>query len=205
MVKKYVKKLKTHERHLHFDKRDVLLVCTAEDTSRFGNVRNTGIERVLSRFEDLTDRKVAAVLRTKNRIVTEDGRAWVVSKRTNGSFEFSHVNAHGGLDVARWVPSKNNRSSTGGASQPRTPMTARFPLDSDDTFPSFNFSLIDPSMRRHAVLATLDSSSLQIKDTYYEPVTSTSRNPEETSAKVLDEATRTLILATAVWLDLHLG
>lgn len=208
VVKKYVKKLKSHEKVIRLGKRDILLIRTGDDGFGSEAPEQRGIERVVTHLGDPIERRVTAALRGSNETVTEDGRTWGASEGPNGSFEFTHVTEAGEETVARWVPSKH-RAAAGVGSPPGTPATARFPADArsqDAPRASFNFSLIDPTMRRHAVLATLDPSRLQIKDTYHEPTSIMSGSrPEDAPAKVVDVATRTLILATAVWLDLHLG
>lgn len=205
-LRRCVGKLKTHGNCLRFDKRDILLTrMSCDDAYSDSAPEHPGIERVLSRFEDLTERKVVAVLRANNKIVTQDGRTWTASRRPNGSFEFACAGERGGDDkaVARWVPSRSARLSTGS----RTPTTSvRSAAEWSEA--EFNFSLIDPGSRRHAVLATLNPSNLDIKDTYQQPASPTSGSEdssEKAGVRVVDENTRTLILATAVWLDLYLG
>lgn len=209
ILKKFLGHLKTHEKCLQFDRRDVLLVRTGEDSAPDNDDNSSvpGIERVMTRLESLTERKVLAALRAKNRIVTQDGRVWVASNRPNGSFEFTYVNKHGEQTVARWVPAKHRIVSgigsvgTSGVASKRS--SVRSMPESGE--PTFNFSLVNPSVRRHPVLATLTPSSLHIKDTFHEPV-SVSGVPGDVMGKtgVVDGPTKVLILATAVWIDLYL-
>lgn len=211
VVKKCFSHLKSHEKCLAFDKRDVLLVRTGEDSAPDSDTDNAssthnGIEKVMTRLEALTERKVLAALRAKNRIVTEDGKMWIASVRPNGSFEFTSTDKNGNKITARWVPARHRLSSgfgsvRGGAVSKRA--SVRSMPESGE--PTFNFSLMNPAVRRHPVLATLTPSSLHIKETYHEPV-SMSGVPGDLVRKigVVDGPTKVLILATAVWVDLYL-
>lgn len=244
-LKKCVGKIKSHGNCLRFDKRDILLARTScgdpdadadpdPDPDPDSPPGRRGIERVLSRFEDLTEREVIAVLRANNKIVTQDGRTWTASRRSHGSFEFACAGERGGEPrcVARWVSarappargmstgSRGQATRTPGrasssSSPPPSPSSPRRSAAEQQKTPgrggeaAFNFSLIDPGSRRHAVLATLSPSSLDVKDTYQQPASplsdSGSGSPERAGVHVVDQDTRTLILATAVWLDLYLG
>lgn len=207
VLKNCLSHLKTHEKCLQFDKRDVLLVKTGEDSApdHKDDASGHGIERVMTRLESLTERKVLAALRAKNRIVTEDGRVWTASVRPNGPFEFTTTSKHGEKTVARWVPARNRASSRvgniSGAASKRS--SVRSMPEAGE--PTFNFSLMNPAVRRHPVLATLTPSSLQIKETYNEPI-SVPGVPGGAMGKngVVDQPTKVLILATAAWLDLYL-
>lgn len=205
VLKNCLAHLRTPDKCLHFDRRDILLVMTGQDSALTNdNASAQGMERVMSRLESLTQRKVLAVLRAKNRIVTEDGRVWVASVRPNGSFEFTSTDKHGDKTVARWVPAKHRRVSSGtGRSVSGKRSSVR--SISESRGPILNFSLMKPTVRRHPVLATLTPSSLHIKDTYHQPVSVTGV-PGEDMGKigVVDEPTKMSILATAVWIDLHL-
>lgn len=216
VLKKCVNKIKSQGNCLHFDKRDILLAKVAGDDSDGENSSlkpSSGFEKVLSHLEDLTERKVLAVLRANNKIVTDDGRAWTASKRSSGSFEFTCADEHGVVFVARWVSTKANRASTGSS----TPTSVRSSGGVSAAAPesphgvpaheaAFNFSLIDPGTRRHAVLATLSPSNLHIKDTYHQPIsTSGGLGNSNDRLCIVSQDTKTLILATAVWLNLYLG
>lgn len=198
-LRKCMSKFKSHGGCLHFDKRDILLTGVSDDDSDSdSSPERPGIERVLSRYEDLMDRKVIAVLRTNNKIVTQDGRTWMASRRSNGSFEFTSVDDRGETSVARWVSPRSARLSMGS----RTLSSTRSGMEWSEA--AFNFSLIDPSSRRHPVLATLSPSVLEIKDTYHLP-TSMEFPAEKPSVRVVNSNTRMLITATAVYVALYLG
>lgn len=208
-VKRCFGNIKSPKKCLEFDRRDVLLVRTGEDSAPISNdASGHGIEKVMSKLELLTERKVLAAIRAKNRIVTEDGRVWTVTVRSNRSFEFTSLNKHGEKTVARWVPAKHRMSfDVGRSASGSGPTSKRSSVRSmpEAGEPTFNFSLMNPTARRHPVLATLTPSSLHIKDTYNQPA-SVSGVPEDVRGGIgiVDEQTKVLILATAVWVDLHL-
>lgn len=172
---------------LAFDRRDIMLAKTLGSQEALASGAS---------FEDLT--RVVAVLRADNKVVLEDGRAWTASRRSAGSFEFTYTSEHGYTTVARWVNARpslhrgstSSSSSAGSAHQEFT----------------YHFSLINPSSRRHAVLATLGPTTLHVKDTYQQPLSSFGSREEFNEGKVhvVDESTRTLIWATAVWMSLYL-
>lgn len=254
-LKRCVGKIRSsHGNCLQFDRRDILLTklsydddehddhyvsptagtATPETRASSGDPphHHRGLERVLSRFEDLTERRVVAVLRAHNKIVTQDGRTWTASRRSSGSYEFTcGPDEHGEVLVARWVSPRaaggtGSTGSSGGVRMSTSSTRSRAtdvsglghhhhhhqPHMQGLSEAAFNFSLIDPRSRRHAVLATLSPSSLDIKDTYHQPSMSPrhSVGSDETLSSdprvhVVDEDTRTLILASAVWLNLYLG
>lgn len=190
----------SHDKCLRLDRRDILLVRSGDEDLTPGG------EGVMARLEELTKRKVVAVLRTKCKIVMEDGSIWLASTRPNGSFEFTSTNQHGETRIARWVPPPRSRTSSS-SSPPDPNRTFLRPIPEPIVNePTFNFSLIDPTVRRHAVLATLSPSSLHIKDTYHEPVSVSGGLGSITGGKIsiVDGATKALILATAAWVNLHL-
>lgn len=199
--------LKSHEKCLQFDRRDVLLVKAGEDSApeNKDDASAPGTEKVMTRLESLTGRKVLAALRAKNRIVTEDGRVWTVLVRQNRLFEFTSTNKHGVKAVARWVPAKNRVSSGVGSISGTVSKRSSVRSMPEAGEPTFNFSLMNPAARRHPVLATLTPTSLHIKETYHEPA-SVSGAPGDATGKigVVDGPTKVLILATAAWLDLYL-
>lgn len=182
------------------NKKDIFLLESTEKSS-VGIDDHIGIQKMIPSLKHLADRKAVGVLRNDGQIFTEDGQVRIASMRPNNSFEFTTINNHGEKSVARWVPAKSQRiRSSTTLSQPRFPPMYE---------PAFLFSLINPSTRRHAVLATLSPSQLKIKETYQDPTKTPtledSFNERDGHVRTVDEETRSLILATAVWLHLHLG
>lgn len=148
-------------------------------------------------LEKIVGREVLAVLRKDNKIILDDGRLWTATNHQNRSFEFTSVDEHGVKTKAKWVLSKRRISGLDDhpSSSSQAPETS-----------TFHFSIIRPNTRKHAVLASLTQSSLQIKESYYEPATSFGTSDDfESAPKVVDEATRSLIIATSVWVVLTLG
>lgn len=150
-------------------------------------------------------------------IVLTDGSVWTAKPFTNG-FEFLHVDAHGNTKKARWVKkTRKQRWSTG----PMNDVVA--PAAVADY--KFTFSMIDPSSRRHPVMATLTPSNLDILDHYTIPSPVANRRvavrpfspgvleeeqeeeaaPAEATLHPVDEATRTLISITSIWVSLRHG
>lgn len=135
-------------------------------------------------------------------IYMSDGRSWIGSPMPKGGYEFASVDQQGQRMLARWVPRRGSRKHMSGQGVS--------PLESPTEERSFTFSLINPTSRRHAVIATFDSPTLEILDRYNTPLTeSANRPPSATSEKgflvgdsvEVDEALRTLIIVTSVWVS----
>lgn len=193
---------------MHFvqlNKRDILVVDSIQETPRSHSQSDSISEPEVytgSESENSTKRSVLAVLRADNDIATKSGEIWTASERLNTYFEFVTINAHGMRSVARWVVSKSHKHVWRTSAEGSSPSSS--PGHVNET--SFHFSLIDPTVRRHAVLATLSSSGLDVKKTYQNPRSISSGSEDEGGqVHVVDAATKNLILATAVWLILNLG
>ncbi|KAI3390692.1 hypothetical protein diail_8861, partial [Diaporthe ilicicola] len=193
-------KIKSRDgRLLRFNRDDVLLTRYREDDPQPDEAAHsprTG--SILGALEKIVGREIVAVLRKDSNIVLDDGRFWTTTNHQNRSFEFTTIDEHGVKSKTKWVLSRR-RSSGSDDHSPAAPSTKTPEV-------TFHFSTIRPNARRHAVLATLTPSALQIKDTYHEPLSSFgTAEDSESSPKVVDEATRNVIMATAVWLVLTLG
>ena len=127
---------------------------------------------------------------------------WHGSALAKGGYEFITVDEHGKERMARWVPRKKRRTSENSV----TGSSAAAPHSEAW---AFNFSLIDPSSRRHAVIATMDARCIDVFDAYSKPSTAlssptldataqSSLPPVATSIEV-DEDLRTLIAVTGIW------
>lgn len=184
-------------RLLRFNKDDVLLTRYREDDAESGEpARPPKKGSIMEPLEKIVGREVQAVLRKDNKIILDDGRLWSATNHQNRSFEFITTDNHGVKTVTKWVLSKRRISGLDDhpSSSSQAPET------------TFHFSIIRPNTRKHAVLASLTQSSLQIKESYYEPATSFGTSDDfESAPKVVDEATRSVITATAVWVVLTLG
>ena len=91
-------------------------------------------------------------------LVFDDGSRWTMAAGTRGkSFELTSISATGKKMIARWVPAGTSRRSSF-----QTPVTkkaigaAEMAKDTKEArSQKYNFSLVDPSKRRHPVMATL--------------------------------------------------
>lgn len=148
-------------------------------------------------------------------IVLADGAVWNAERRPNGSYQFVHVDARGETRTARWVkrgPKPGKPATTADAAAAARPGAEC----------RFTFSMIDPSSRRHPVLATLTPSRLEISHSYNKPPLSSPRPsplhsprnaasppaadpPSPPTSLPVDSAMRTLIMVTSVWVSLHAG
>lgn len=184
-------------RLLRFNKGDVLLTRYREDDLQpETTAQPTRTDSIMAPLEKVVGREVLALLRKDNKIILEDGRLWNSINHQNRSFEFTTTDEHGVKTVMKWVLSKRRISG----------LDDHPPSASQLAESTFHFSIIRPNTRKHAVLASLTQSSLQIKDSYNEPVTSFgSAEDFESAPKVVDDATRSIITATAVWVVLTLG
>ncbi|KAM0276046.1 hypothetical protein ACHAQH_007132 [Verticillium albo-atrum] len=135
-------------------------------------------------------------------IVLADGSVWMGKPWGNGSYEFVHVDEMGVSRTARWVKKgvKAKKDSTGAPLPPPTPDL------------KYIFSLIDPTTRRHPVMATLTSSNLEVLDHYITIAQARDEEddnededepPRERTTRPMDEVTRTLITVTSVWVSLR--
>ena len=89
------------------------------------------------------------------------GPAWEASVLENGIYEFT-ARTPSGVQIARWVPraAKKNRAS-GAAS---TLMHG-----AQGGGKRFTFSVIDPTTRRHPVIASMTRNCIKVFDTYSQP------------------------------------
>ncbi len=106
----------------------------------------------------------------RGEICLNNGALWTASKFGNGSYEFVMIDEHGLKTVARWVlKSPRQRIMPVAQSRPRS-------LSLEER--KFNFSVLNPNSRRHAVIGTLDQHSIEVSDRYSNPaVGSKSQGP----------------------------
>jgi hypothetical protein len=151
----------------------------------------------------------------KAEIVLSDGSVWMATPLPNGLYEFVTVDERGDKTTARWV----RRSS-----KPRN--TDAVDPAAVSTELKFTFSIIDPTTRRHPILASLTQSKLDIPD-YYTSVSSSAGKhpptsprafpgepdhpvmddepPSKRTTHAIDENMKTLIQITSVWVALRQG
>lgn len=134
----------------------------------------------------------------KTQICLNNGSLWTATRLASGAYEFVTVDEHGLRTVARWVPK-----------QPRTLQRAsasgRERSISEEK--KFNFSLLNPSSRRHAIIATMDRHSIDVSAQYTDPPVSptptassfstSEKYPPNLPAEV-SQSLRTLIVVTGI-------
>lgn len=176
-------------------------------------------------FEDKWDKReiIAAICQLgkdeyphgqgETEICLNNGPSWIASQRRNGTYEFASTNDNGNRTVARWVPKlpKSDRSGS---------------ISSTSEEKKFNFSILNPNSRRHAVIATLDRQTIEVSDQYTHPSTSISSEASSTATTPaseeiktpsigssfatrdpieVDDALRTLITVTGIWVAFREG
>ncbi|KAH0436367.1 hypothetical protein CcaCcLH18_04387 [Colletotrichum camelliae] len=177
--------------------------------------------------KDLDKRDLVAVITPLHddqaEIVLSDGAVWTATPTSNGSYDFVHVDEAGRTTTARWAkrPARPLSTATCAAATTATAASADY---------KFTFSILDPQLRRHPVMATLTPANLEILDSYttvsqsagrYPPTrpfsmdmsgdNEPSQSPQsalsstERETHPVDEATRVLITITSVWVSLRHG
>ncbi len=99
-------------------------------------------------------------------ICLNHGKSWIASQRRSGTYEFISTDDCGNRTVARWVP--------------KQPKSDRTSISSTSDEKRFNFSILNPNSRRHAVIATLDRQTIEVSDQYTHPSTSLSSQASST-------------------------
>jgi hypothetical protein len=181
---------------------------------------------------DIHKREVVAILSQSTtsldttEIVLADGTVWIAKPQRQGSscyYEFVTVDDFGHTTTARWV-----RRQAGSQSVPDTPTSsisssvASMHSTSAAAHESkFTFSIIDPACRRHPVLATLQPTCLEVRDTYTtvsqsagrypptspllaSPIDGDDVEPERTTREV-EAWQKTFIQVSALWVTLRQG
>lgn len=151
---------------------------------------------------------------TKARLYLEDGSEWEAYSLPNGGYEFFSTDEHGLGMTARWVV----RRPRARRSQSASDMASSW--GNDNSTKKFQFSTISPNSRRHPVIASLTTTSLDINDSYTVPSSiapspGISDHEHEEAAQDFNHVStdpittsrslKTLITATAVWVTLREG
>ncbi|KFZ19313.1 hypothetical protein V501_00718 [Pseudogymnoascus sp. VKM F-4519 (FW-2642)] len=155
-------------------------------------------------------------------ICLEDGARWTAGPSSKGVLELVKTDPlTGERTIGRWVPRGTSRRNS-----LQTP--ARGAAAAGGAEPRYQFSFIDPSTRRHPILATLTQGTLKISDTYSPVANSEEEHPPVSSRTSLDgveqgdsdsnvtvsvdrkvltvyEEQRLLIEVSAVWVALKQG
>ncbi|KAI1362284.1 hypothetical protein F5Y08DRAFT_330232 [Xylaria arbuscula] len=196
---------------------DIMLVRSEDYASQISGSESENDE------DSIMARDLLAVLspcktEDKAEIIMGEGVVWAATTRTNGNsfcYEFTSITPMGTTVTARWV-----RKQVVSSSLPGTPTSPSPKPQFSDT--KFTFSFLEPGCRRHPVLATLSSTSLNIPDAY----TTVSQSPDRTSpeaqspslpsspsrgdpsqterrVKALEEWQKSFISVSAVWVALR--
>lgn len=176
--------------------------------------------------DSINKRDLVAILSPLGRdvaeIVLSDGNVWTAKPRIQGSnvsYDFTTEDESGRVTTVRWARRKAT-GKTAVASAPTSP-TSSFSAALEHRF---TFSMIDPSCRRHPIMATLKPNQLEVQDTYttvsqsagrYPPTSSALGSPtlgpedevplSERTVRPVQDWQKTLIQVTALWVVLHQG
>ncbi|KAA8648716.1 hypothetical protein EYZ11_004243 [Aspergillus tanneri] len=150
-----------------------------------------------------------ALSKGKAEICLNYGPVWEASPLSNGSYEFV-ADTENGIQILRWV-------LRGGKSR-RVSAPPGSPLQEDSR--RFTFSVIDPSTRRHPVIASMTRNHLEVYDEYSMP-TSGFASPTSAMSVISDcsemdapldrrvittgDHLRTLIIVTSIWVAFREG
>ncbi|KAK8052653.1 hypothetical protein PG996_011954 [Apiospora saccharicola] len=179
--------------------------------------------------DSINKRDLVAILSPLGRdmaeIVLSDGAVWTAKPRIQGSnvsYDFTTEDEFGRVTTARWAR-RRATSKTGGVATAPTSPTSSFSIAPEHRF---TFSMIDPSCRRHPIMATLKPNQLEVQDTYttvsqsagrYPPTSSVLGSPtlggsegsdaprSERTVQPVEDWQKTLIQVTALWVVLHQG
>ncbi|KAF7875083.1 hypothetical protein EAF04_002255 [Stromatinia cepivora] len=150
----------------------------------------------------------------KAEIVLDDGSVWLASPLPTGAYEMTKFDESGAkVTTIRWVKRAGHHNFS----------------DSPSNDVKFSFSVIDPTCRRHAILATLTQTKLDIPNYYTtvspSPGMEVAKAPVsgvpgefddededgetdkivERTPQLMDETMRTLIQVTGIWVSLRQG
>ncbi|EON69036.1 hypothetical protein W97_08349 [Coniosporium apollinis CBS 100218] len=217
LKKKYAQEFKSRDKLGIED----LVVVTAEDYKTAGSDEGDDDEGWAARevFGCIcVSKKEEAGTRSKIDIILEDNVVWEARSFPSGAYEFKMTDSHGLNHTARWLPrkSKPERSSKDAGRTPSAPVESN---------KRFAFSILDPSSRRHPIVATMATTGIDISDWYIMPSpasattspTSPAQSPlsdesepdqdfntETTTTsdpvvKTTEDSLRKLIIVTGIW------
>ena len=142
---------------------------------------------------------------------------WTITKMRNGGYEFIGNAEDGSMVKAKWIPKMRN--GRGAVHQHPGHAANR----------KFKFTLLDPHTRRHPILGSMDRQTINIFDQYIKPETPVSEPEPSPPASIssqtnssstlhdnnivpvsdtivnTSEHTKTLMLATGIWIALAEG
>ncbi|KAJ5169473.1 uncharacterized protein N7500_002256 [Penicillium coprophilum] len=199
---------------------DLIVVLSEQYDRTVGSISE---KRVSSEDEDEDHREVVATicqkyqddarLKGKAEICMNFGPIWEASPLPSGTYEFV-AQTDSGVQIVRWAlrSGKSRRMSTPTGTQTR------------EDGKRFTFSVIDPTTRRHPVLASMTRNQLEVNDEYSTTVRSSGTDPMTPSSGMsvvsdasdaettldgslvtLDDGMRTLIVITGIWVAFREG
>ncbi|KAJ5504305.1 hypothetical protein N7463_007179 [Penicillium fimorum] len=198
---------------------DLIVVLSEQYDRTVGSIPE---KRVSSEDEDEDHREVVATicqkyqddarLKGKAEICMNFGPIWEATPLPSGTYEFV-AQTDSGVQIVRWAlrSGRNRRLSTPTGTQPR------------EDGKRFTFSVIDPTTRRHPVLASMTRNQLEVNDEYSTAVWSSGTGPTTPSSGMsvvsdasdetpldgrlvtLDDGMRTLIVVTGIWVAFREG
>lgn len=147
---------------------DDLLVVTSQNYNS-APLQKGKLEDISEEDSWATREVVAAICQPKKRepnfentieLCLNHGPVWEASPLPNGAYEFVSRDENGNRTVARWVPRRqlSRRRSHNGH--------GKLEMSYAEQQRKFTFSIINPTSRRHPVIATLYRSSIEISDRY---------------------------------------
>ncbi|KAK4864900.1 hypothetical protein LT330_001523 [Penicillium expansum] len=198
---------------------DLIVVLSEQYDRTVGSIPE---KRVSSEDEDEDHREVVATicqkheedarLKGKVEICLNFGPVWEASPLPSGSYEFV-AQTDNGVQIMRWALrcGRSRRMTTPAGTQSR------------EDGKRFTFSVIDPTTRRHPVLASMTRNQLEINDEYSTAIwsgtgpttpnsgmsvvsdASDGETPLDGSLVTLDDGLRTLIIITGIWVAFREG
>ncbi|KAI9806103.1 MAG: hypothetical protein M1833_004510 [Piccolia ochrophora] len=153
-------------------------------------------------------------------VCLKSGPLWEVSPYLNGGYQFVATDDHGLRTVARWVPRNVSRT--------RRSVPSPHPNRPNDSDRKLTFSIVDPTTRRHPVIASMTRTRIDILDEYPSHASPGTRTPLSPSTLVedlttppedffgapaqdnsaltpVDDGLRTLIIVTGIWVAFSEG
>lgn len=205
---------------------DDFLLVRSEDYSspdEFSSPSNSAVP-------GLGQRDVLAIVSTKPGegddhadIILPDGSTWSANGIANGSYEVTKLEGGAQPTTGRWVrkaATSRNRSDSNASSDPSTSTSS---VAGEQRW---TFSIMDRSARRHPIMGVLNSTELEVYDTYTSLSPSSGRYPpcrsfgagaggdardaspapsairEERATLQVSEEHKSLMLASAAWINL---
>ena len=116
-------------------------------------------------------RRTSSDAGSSTEICFTNGKSWHASQLSSGSYEFTSENEDGSTTTARWVLKRktHQRSSTAQDALQQS---------NDRKDRRFNFSLINPTRRKHPVIASMTRDSINVNNRY-QAVVDTISSPSE--------------------------